>query len=220
MLKSSTLNFLKQLKKHNNRPWFDENKEKYLEAREDFNAFVEQVLLAYGKVEPAIGLLSAKDCVFRIYRDIRFSKDKTPYKTHFSAGINKGGKKVHFPGYHLHIEPGNSYLGGGIWRPDRELLHKIRQEIDYNLDDLLAIIQKPSFRKTYGTFSTENKLIRPPRGYEADNPAIDYLKLKSFTVCCKIPDEELLSADLVKIIVKKFKQAKPLIDFFELAMDG
>src|SRR5699024_3956703 len=100
-----------------------------------------------------------KDCVFRIYRDIRFSKDKTPYKTHFSAGINKGGKKVHFPGYHLHIEPGNSYLGGGIWRPDRELLHKIRQEIDYNLDDLLAIIQKPSFRKTYGTFSTENKLI-------------------------------------------------------------
>lgn len=221
MLQASTITFLRQLKKHNERSWFDEHKEKYTAAKTDFENFIGDLLSEYGKTDPAIGLLKAKDCIFRIYRDIRFSKNKTPYKTHLSAGINKNGRRVHFPGYHLSIEPdGNSFVGGGIWRPEREILDKIRQEIDYNYDGFLSIINKPSFKKTFGTLSFEDTLVRPPRGYEADNPAVKYLKLRSFTASCHIKDEDLTSAELVRKTADIFEQLKPFISFLGTALDG
>lgn len=221
MLEKATITFLKQLKKHNERPWFDDHKDQYLAAKSDFEQFIHRLLVKYGKTDPAIGLLSVKDCVFRIYRDVRFSKDKTPYKAHFAAGMNKGGKKVHFPGYYLHIEPGgNSYLGGGIWRPDREALHKVRQEIDYSYDDFLAIIQRPAFKKRFGDLSVADKLVRPPKGYDADNPAIEFLKLRSFIAGCSLEDKILTSETLEKEVIGFFKQIKPFTDFLERALDG
>ncbi len=220
MPQPSTIKFLKQLKKHNEKAWFDSHKEQYLAAKHDFDHFIQKLLAEYGKTDPAIGMLNVKDCVFRIYRDVRFSKNKTPYKTHFAAGMNKGGKKVHYPGYYLHIEPGNSYLGGGIWHPERDMLQKVRQEIDYNYDEFLAILQRPTFSKKFGPLSAEDKLVRPPKGYDADNPAIDYLKLRSFIAGCSIPDEALTSGKLIKKTCGIFKELKPLIDFLECALDG
>ncbi len=220
MPEPSTIKFLEQLKKHNEKPWFDAHKDQYLAAKNDFDNFIQKLLIEYGKTDPAIGMLNVKDCVFRIYRDVRFSKNKTPYKTHFAAGMNKGGKRVHSPGYYLHIEPGNSYLGGGIWRPEKEALQKVRQEIDYNYEEFLAIIQRSRFQKTFGSLSTADKLVRPPKGYDADNPAIEYLKLRSFIGGCSLKDEALTSRNLVKKIASLFKELKPFIDFLQRALDG
>lgn len=221
MLDKATIRFLKQLRQHNEKPWFDAHKPEYLAAKADFENFVQKLLHEYGKTDPAIGMLEVKDCVFRIYRDVRFSKDKTPYKTHFAAGMNKGGKKVHFPGYYLHIEPGgHSFIGGGIWRPEKEALHKIRQEIDYDFADFKGILQRAAFKKTFGGLSEEDKLVRPPKGYEEDNPAVEFLKLRSFIAGCGIEDKELTADGLTKQITGIFKKMKPFIDFLERALDG
>lgn len=221
MLQPSTITFLRQLKKHNEKSWFDDHKDKYLAAKADFDDFIQRLLIEYGKTDPDIATLTLKECVFRIYRDVRFSKDKTPYKTHFAAGMNKGGKKVHFPGYYLHVGPGgNSFAGGGIWRPSGEMLRKVRQEIDYNFDEFLSIIQKPSFKKCFGTLSQEDKLMRPPQGYDAGNPAIDYLKLRSFIASRNFSDKELTQPGFFKKIIQTFETLKPLIDFLERALDG
>ncbi len=220
MIQPSTIAFLKRLKKHNERSWFSEHKDAYLAAKTNFEDFIQQLLVGFGKLDPGISNLTVKECVFRIYRDIRFSKDKTPYKAHFAAGMNKGGKRVHFPGYYLHIEPGNTYLGGGIWHPSKEMLHKVRQEIDYNFDDFLSIISKKTFKDTFGSFSEEDKLMRPPRGYEKDNPAIEYLKLRSFTVGTSFSDKAVMQPDFIKKVLDTYKKVKPLIDFIEIALDG
>lgn len=220
MIQSSTLTFLQQLKRHNERPWFDKHKEKYLEAKADFDHFIEKVILGYGKTDPDIASLTVKDSVFRIYKDIRFSKDKTPYKTHFAAGLNKGGKKVHFPGYYLHVEPGgNSFCGGGIWRPASPELKKIRQEIDYNYEDFLSVVRSPGFKRRFGELSTEDKLVRPPQGYSEDNPAVEYLKLHSFIAGCSFTDEELISKGFLRKIITTFSALKPFIDFLGKALD-
>lgn len=220
MLKLSTLKFLQQLNNNNNRAWFNEQKETYLDAKEDFETLIQEILLELGKLDPAYDLLEAKKCMFRIYRDIRFSKDKTPYKVHFAAGISKGEKRLHFPGFYLHIQPGKSYVGGGIWHPDREILSKIRQEIDYNTEDFLSILKKSSFENTFGSLSQEDKLKRPPKGYERDNPAIEYLKLRSFTTSCIIEEKDLTSSRLVENILKRFKELIPFVRFLEVAVDN
>ncbi|GAA4300964.1 DUF2461 domain-containing protein [Compostibacter hankyongensis] len=220
MLQPATLTFLRQLKRNNNRPWFEAHKDKYLEAKADFEAFVEQVITAYGQTDTSLAGLEVKDCVFRIYKDVRFSKDKTPYKSNFAAGFNKGGKRVHLPGYYLHIEPGgNHFCGGGIWMPAAPELKKIRQEIDYNLDEFLGIIREKQFRKLFGELNTESALSRPPQGYSADNPAVDFLKLRSFIVGSSFSDAEVASPKLLKLILQRFTAMKPLIDFLNRAMD-
>lgn len=219
MIKPSTLQFLNDLKQNNERPWFQDHKESYLDAKKDFEQFIQRLLLELTVLDSDYGKLSVKDCVFRIYRDIRFSKNKTPYKVHLAAGINKGGKKVHFPGFHVHIEPENFYLGGGIWRPDKEALYKIRQEIDYNTEEFRAIIEKNTFKKMFGALDTNDKLKRPPRGYEKTNPAIDYLKLKSIIAHCTLEEKDVVNKGLVNKVVGIFKELNPLLKFLETALD-
>ncbi|HZW70528.1 MAG TPA: DUF2461 domain-containing protein, partial [Hanamia sp.] len=132
MIPASTLSFLKSLKKNNNKPWFDANREKYLETRNNFEQFVALLLQKMILFDEDLKELEYKNCLFRINRDVRFSKDKTPYKINFSASFNKGGKKSIYAGYYLHVQPGdNSFIGGGLWRPEPEQLKKVRQEIDY-----------------------------------------------------------------------------------------
>lgn len=222
MLQPSTLKFLKDLKKNNNKPWFDKNRKVYESAKADFSAFIQALIDQHGKNDPSIKTLLAKDCMFRINRDIRFSKDKSPYKTNFGASINKGGRKAwNSAGYYFHLEPGGCFVGGGIYMPDPDTLKKVRQEIDYNLADFKKIVQSKKFRSTYGGLdqSAEFSLSRVPKGYEPDNPAADYLKLKSFIAMTSLSDADLTSKQLVKKAVAAFETLQPLIIFINKGVE-
>lgn len=221
MLQATTIRFLKNLRKNNNKPWFDAHKEDYLAAKADFESLVEKVIAEYSKTDPSIAGLQVKDSVFRIYKDVRFSKDKTPYKPNFAASFNKGGKKVHLPGYYLHVEPGDRcFCGGGIWMPEAPEMKKIRQEIDYNFKEFRSILEEKNFRKLFGDLEDESALSRPPQGYSAGNPAVKYLKMRSFIVSREsFTDQELVSPKLLKEIIKTFSAMKPLVDFLSRALD-
>lgn len=221
MLKTTTIKFLKDLRKNNNKPWFDANRPIYEAAKTDYIQFIQEVIDRHGKNDPAIHNLVAKNCLFRINRDVRFSKDKSPYKSNLGASINKGGKQsTSTAGYYFHLQPGESFLGGGIWMPDPDNLRKLRQEIDYNLSDFKKIITGKRFKAVYGDLSheAEYKLSRVPKGYEADNPAAEYLKLKSYIASIPVSDADLSSKDLVKKTVEAFKALQPLIDFLNNSM--
>lgn len=221
MISKSTLEFLKQLKKNNNKPWFDANRKAYEAAREDFINFVNTLIKAFAKHEPSIGHLTAKDCMFRINRDVRFSKDKSPYKTNFGASINCDGKKSLKAGYYFHLEPGDGFAGGGLWHPMPAELTKVRQEIDYNLPEFEKILNNKKFKDTYGTLWVEEDqlLSRVPKGYEPENPAAAYLKHKSFNAIASVSDTELLSKSLLTKTVKQFQAIQPLITFLNRGLE-
>jgi uncharacterized protein (TIGR02453 family) len=221
MLQSSTIKFLKDLKKNNNKPWFDKNRKVYETAKADFANFIQAVIDQYGKKDPSIKTLLAKDCMFRINRDVRFSKDKSPYKSNFGASINKGGKKAwNFAGYYFQVQPGRNFAGGGIWMPEPNELKKVRQEIDYNFTGFKKIIGSKKFKSVYGDLdrSPEFLLSRVPKGYELGNPAADYLKLKSFVAISFFSDADLTSKNLVKKTAAAFEALQPLIEFINASM--
>lgn len=216
MLDPNTIKFLKGLKKNNNKPWFDLHRKEYEAARKDHLALVQAVIDLHGKKDPTINNLTAKECVFRINRDVRFSKDKSPYKVNFGASINKGGRKAwNSAGYYFHIEPGKSFAGGGLYMPEAPVLKMVRQEIDYNLDAFQKILKNKKFKSLYGDLdrSTGMSLTRVPKGYETDNPAAEHLKLKGFIAMVDIPDDVLFSGSAIKTIAKSFETLQPLIRF-------
>ncbi|MBL0234204.1 MAG: DUF2461 domain-containing protein [Chitinophagaceae bacterium] len=220
MLNASTFKFLKDLKKYNNKAWFDQHRKEYEAAKQDHLALVQEVIDLHGKKDPSIKLLTAKECVFRINRDVRFSKDKSPYKVNFGASINKGGKKAwNAAGYYFHIEPGKSFAGGGLYMPEAPVLKMVRQEIDYNLEAFEKIIKNKKFKSLYGDLdrSSEMSLTRVPKGYEPDNPAASQLKLKGFIAMVNIPDEVLKSKAAAKTIATAFDVLSPLIQFLNQA---
>ncbi len=222
MLQSSTVEFLKALKLNNHKSWFDENRKQYEFAKEDYLNLVGETIRLVGKNDPTVEVLQPKECVFRINRDVRFSKDKSPYKTNMGAGFSKGGKKSSLSGYYFHCEPGVSFVGGGIWMPPAPELKKVRQEIDYNYEEFIGIVNSPDFKKQYGNLdkSPENLLSRPPKGYDESNPAVEYLKLKSYIASKSISDEELTSKDLVSKIATAFSALQPLVYFINQALEG
>jgi uncharacterized protein (TIGR02453 family) len=181
--------------------------------------FVGEVLGRMKKIDTSLTDLEPKQCVFRINRDVRFSKNKDPYKTNMGASFSKGGKKVQCAGYYFHLEPGASFIGGGFWMPMAPELNKIRQEIDYNAEAFNKIINKKKFKASFGSLSESEKLTRPPKGYEADNPAIELLKLKSFVVMTAVKDSELTGKALANKVVDHFESMMPLIDFLNRAID-
>jgi len=207
--------FLKKLKKNNNKAWFDENRALYDNAKKEIEEMVSVLIETYGKTDPTIAHLTVKECLFRINRDVRFSKDKSPYKTNFGIAITSGGKKSPLAGYYLHIEPGQSFAGGGLWMPGPPVLSAVRQEIDYNFKEFQGILKSASFKKQYGELykGEDTSLTRVPKGYDADNPAAEYLKLKSFLAMKPLTDEEINSTGLIKTACDAFKALKPLVDF-------
>lgn len=215
MLQSSTLKFLKDLSKNNNKPWFDANRKQYENAKNDFAIFIQGIIDKHGKKDESIAHLKAKDCMFRINRDVRFSKDKSPYKNNMGAYINKGGKKALSGGYYFHCQPGQSFVGGGLWMPMPVELAKVRQEIDYNFEAFKKVIGSKKFKSVYKDLSRDAEYIlsRVPKGYEADNPAAEYLKLKSFVATVSIKDADLLSKDLSKKVLSAFESLQPLLQF-------
>ena len=169
MLQSSTVQFLKSLSKNNNKLWLDAHRNQYMEARKDFENFVADLIKKTAQFDSDIKELQVKDCVFRLNRDIRFSKDKTPYKINMGASINRGGKKSIYAGYYFHLEPGGkSFAGGGLWMPMTGELKKIRQEIDYCFNEFKRIVEDKSFVTEYKELENTPgvKLNNLPRGYE------------------------------------------------------
>ena len=220
MIQKITFEFLKDIKINNNKVWFDANKKRYDEARTAFITSVEEMKTAIGSLDPDINNLTAKECIFRMNRDIRFSKDKRPYKNNMAAYFNRTGKKGTGAGYYVHVEPGQSFIAAGVWMPEGDGLSKIRQEIDYNFDEWKKIIGSASFKKQFENgIDKSNSLIRPPKGYDEKNPALEFLKLKSFVAMKQISDVELKSKTFVNDLTKSFKTVKPLIDFINRSLD-
>ncbi len=209
----NTLVFLSDLTKNNNREWFNENKKRYETARKNYISFLDELLQEMAAFEPIAKNQIGKDLVFRIYRDVRFSNDKRPYKDHFGAYISEGGRKSILPGYYLHLAGNNnSFLAGGLWMPPAEYLKAVRQEIDYNLDELISITETPDFKKQFGDLRGD-KLKTTPKGYDKENPAIEYLRMKSWNAVMPLSDKVVLSNDFLDVVLDGFKNLKPLIDF-------
>ena len=222
MISSSTITFLKALKKNNNKPWFDKNREKYNAAKYNLEEFVALLLQKMVSFDEDMKELTAKNCTFRINRDVRFSKNKTPYKINLSASFNRGGKKSIYGGYYFHLQPGgNTFVGGGLWMPEPENLKKLRQEIDYCFPEFKKIIGAASFKKHYGELERDEKqmLVNVPKGYDKENPAAEYLRMKSFIATKNLSDEEILSPKLADEVIQSFKALMPLVKFINRAFE-
>jgi uncharacterized protein (TIGR02453 family) len=219
-MQPGSFKFLKDLRRNNNKEWFDKHRADYESARNDFASLVQQAIDLHAKKDPSIKLLLAKDCMFRINRDVRFSKDKSPYKLNFGASINKNGRKAwQTAGYYIHFEPGKSFAGGGMYMPEAPLLKKVRQEIDYNFKAFRKILYEKKFSSVYKDLvrSKDITLTRVPKGYEPDNEAADYLKLKSFIATVHLPDAVMQSKDAAREIAASFAALQPLISFLNEA---
>lgn len=219
MIQLHTFDFLTNLVENNNREWFQDNKERYEAARENVIDFAGEWLSLMKKIDPGINEnLDPKKCVMRIYRDIRFSKNKTPYKNNFGVSIPAKGNKLGGAEYFLHIAPGNSFIAGGYWMPEAAHLKAIRQEIDYNANDLKKIVDAPDFIKLFGEFRKQEQLKSVPREYSADNENIELLKLKSFVAFHQMKDEELLKKDVANKIADVCSKIYPLNVFINNAL--
>ena len=220
MLSTIVLKFLKNLKQNNNKPWMDLHRNDYEKAKEDFHLFVDEMINNIAKFDTSIGMLKSKECSFRINRDIRFSKDKRPYKNNMAAYFNREGKKGRGAGYYIHIEPGKSFVAAGIWMPEAKDLAAIRQEIDYNFEEWEKILSTASFKNQFKDgIDNSDTLVRPPKGYTDDNPAITYLKFKSFIFRKSFSDKEVLDKSFPKAVSKTFQTVKPVIEFINRSLD-
>lgn len=206
----STLKFLKDLQANNNRPWFNDQKPRYQEAHAHLVEFAENLISAMSQhdlLEPMTG----KKSLFRIYRDTRFAKDKTPYKGHFSGSL-KRATKLRRGGYYYHIEPGASFLGGGFWGPNPADLKRIREEIAADPQPLRKIIASADFQKTFGELKGD-KVKTAPKGYAKDHPAIDLLRHKQFVVSRSFSDKEIMAPDFLEKVVDTFCKMHPFFNY-------
>lgn len=214
LIKKSTIDFLLKIKSNNNREWFNKNRNLYDDAKENFHSLVQAVIDKITDFEPIMKGLEANSCIFRINRDIRFSHDKSPYKTHFGAFIVRGGRKNgdKFAGYYIHIEPGNSIIAGGAYTPPTLWLTAIREKIAEEPEKFLKILKGKDFIKYFGKIDGE-KLKSAPKGYPSDHPYIDLLKYKSYLVVNEVPDKKVISDDYFTHIIDVARAMKPLNDF-------
>lgn len=220
MLSKDTIQFLDDLKANNNRDWFLENNKRYETFKMDYQQLVADLLNVMKPLDASLEMLEVKNCTFRINRDIRFSKDKTPYKSHLGIWLSSGAKGQNRSGYYIHLERGFSFIAGGLYSPEAEDLKKMRKEIAFFHDDLQAILDDKNFKKKFKDFdrNEKNTLKNPPRGYEKEHPAIELLKLKSFESSQKIDISEATKKDFVAAISKKLIVLKPLNDFINRAL--
>jgi uncharacterized protein (TIGR02453 family) len=219
-MKTAVIDFLTQLQSNNNRDWFQKNKKMYEESKREVESFVGSVIPEIAKFDPAIKYVEAKDCMFRIYRDVRFGKDKSPYKTNIGAWITSAGRKSPGPGYYLHIQPGESFLAGGVYMPEPDQLKKIRQEIYYNVEEFKAILAEKGFKKYFKGISEMDKQKLAPRDFPKDFPDIDLLKHKHYTVDHPMTDKQITDEGLRNYLVKCFEAMQPLNRFLKRALEG
>lgn len=221
MISKKTLQFLSDLQLNNEKPWFDTNRPRYEAAKAEVEEFAAEMIKLISVFHPAMDTLQPKNCTFRINRDVRFSKNKRPYKNNMALYFNEGGKKADGAGYYFHIEPGNSFAAAGIWNPEREQLAKIRQEIDYNFKEFKKVVSARTFKKYFKDgLGREDILVRPPKGYDEENPAIDFLKLKSFVARQSFTNKEITEKDFSKNLASVFKAVQPLTKFLNRGLEG
>jgi uncharacterized protein (TIGR02453 family) len=218
MLKKSTLEFLKKLKKNNNRDWFNANKGLYEDAKADFDTFAFELIQEIGQYDESVASLQPKDCTFRIYKDVRFSKDKTPYKTNFGAAIQEGGRKSGVAGYYFHVQPGEFFVAGGLYMPDPDKLLKIRMAIANNHKKFFEIIRAKEFKKNFKDLWNSDKLKTAPKGFDKEHPAVEYLKLKSFLAIGDLGETEVLGKGIIKKAAKIFRSMQPFNNFLNEAI--
>lgn len=218
MLEKETLDFLRKLDKNNNREWFQANKKAFDAAQDNMTAFAGYLIGEIGKFDDAVANIDPKSCVFRIYRDVRFSKDKSPYKTNLGDYISPGGRKSMQPGYYFHLQPGASFVAGGKHIPDGPELLKIRTAIAENTDEFLKIINKKSYSENFGVMRGD-RLKSAPKGFDPEHKAIEHLKLKEFMAYTELHDDKfLVSPEFPKYLVKTMKEMFPLISFLRKAL--
>jgi len=223
VIDKQTLKFLKDLKVNNSKEWLDDNEKSYENAKNDILALTAELITSISDLDKNISnaYLNPKKCITRLNRDLRFAKDKTPYKTDYYIVLNKNGKNSPSAFYYLHIEPDNCFVGGGVYNPQSEQLKKIRQEIDYAFDEWTAIINDKTFKKTFPSgINNSGVLRRTPKEFDEENKASEFLKMKGFYTMEKLTDKEIMSDDTFKKINTYFKTTKPLIDFLNKAIEN
>lgn len=217
MFSKNSINFLNELRENNNKEWFENNRKAYDNLRIELIQFSSEIIKEISKWDDGYASLDPKKCLFRINRDVRFSKDKSPYKTNMGAWFSKGGKDWVLSGYYFHLEPDKSFIAAGSYEPMPEQLKLIRQEIDYNLEEFQSILNKKEFKTCYGNMSGRS-LKTIPKGYIKDNPAIDYLRFKDFIVTNNLAQESLMSENLIGFCVSSFKAASGFNNFLDRAV--
>lgn len=212
------LDFLKDLEANNAREWFDQNRDRYDATRKHFLVVAEQLIHDIRQFDDEVPALNPKDCVFRIFRDVRFSKDKLPLKTNYGCFIARGGRKSGFAGYYLHIQPGECFLSGGIYMPPPEHLQAIRQEIYYHPKKYIDLIENKEFKSTY-TLEYSDKLKTAPKGYPKDWEYIDLIKNRNYAFGHRVVEAELFDSDFLKNAIELFKIILPLNRYLNKAVD-
>ncbi len=210
--------FLTELSLNNNKEWFDANRPRYETIKKSMLALATQLIAEISTFDSTIQNIDPKSCVFRINRDVRFSKDKSPYKTNLGIYIAKGGKKSVFGGYYLHLSPNDAFLATGLWMPMPPQLKAIRQEIDYNFATFDKIM-KANNCNLYLSSEIDQKVSGMPKGYDKSNPAAEYLKYKSFVLLQKLKSDDFYDDFFLNKITHKFKEFKPFLDFINHAVE-
>ncbi len=212
--------FLTQLKLNNNREWFQENKKWYDASKNEVEKFVTEIITEISAIDPALETPLMKNCMFRIYRDVRFGTDKSPYKTNLGAFIARGGRKSTYPGYYFHFEPGESMLAGGVYHPEPDTLKLLRNEVYFKSTELKEILGKPSFRKYFGHLGDFDKMKKAPKDFPADFPDIDLLKYRSYIVSQNIPDKIVTSDHYQEQVIDMVKELQPFMAFLNRAINN
>lgn len=207
----STFQYLQDLKDNNTREWFHANKKRYDTVKSDFEETIKELIGSIGEFENMTGV-EVKHCNYRIARDVRFTNDKAPYKSWLSASFSEGGRKSGRVDFYLHVQENDSFLGGGMWSPTPEHLAKLRQEIDYNSQELKSIIHNSDFVKTFGNIQGEF-VKSSPKGYSKDHPEIELLRFKQMFFLYKFTKEEVCSPDFVKNVTEIARILKPFLDY-------
>jgi uncharacterized protein (TIGR02453 family) len=214
---NKSYNFLRTLSQNNNREWYHANKSIYNDAKQEFEHVTEILLHEVSRFDKDLIGLVPKDCIFRIFRDVRFSSNKLPYKTNFGTFLTRGGKKAGFAGYYLHIEPENSFIAGGIYMPPSPVLKEIRNDIFEHIEEFKEITHSPQISKNFQPMSGD-KLKNPPRGFPKEFPDVDLLKFKSYGFSKMKPDNEMMKDDILEEIVNSFRILHPFIRFLNEAI--
>lgn len=215
MLHPSTLDFLKKLAKNNNKPWLDKNKDLFTEAKTDFENLITELIFGLAKVNPALTGVDPKKCIFRIYRDVRFSKNKEPYKTNFGASIGALGKDLGRPLFYIHVQPGNeSFIAGGLYMPETKILRAVRESILEDSKILKKIVQDKKFVKEFGGLS-DMKLKTSPKGFSKDHPDLSWIQYTSYIVERKVSDTDLCSKNFVKDTIESYKILQPFLKYLD-----
>lgn len=215
-----SLSFLRKLSKNNNRDWMIAHKEEYLECKQEFEFFVQELIVRVTAWDKRMPFLEPKECTFRLNRDVRFTDDKRPYKENFGAFICYGGKKSNLPGYYFHLSPKEIFVAGGVWMPEPDQLLKLRRYLSENGEEFENILNNKTFKKAFGGLNTESKLKRPPKGFSAGHPYEELLKFKSFTVSKNLTQADALKKGFGKVVDKNFKLMHDMNDFLYKVLKG